>query len=152
MVRLAKLVDLTPWNRFTYRLWFSDREGRQTMPQKRDRPEEIIAKLSEAQALLAQGQEGAQAVKALGVSEVTYLSPSNPGQQWLLTARALVDIASGRVEVGRPLAVASPGPGQPSINAVAAGWPREQAERVRTQRLSSACDAGPQREHMLCLC
>lgn len=57
MVRLGKLVDLTPWNRFTYRLWSSDREGSQTMPQKRDRSEGVIAKLREAQVLLRRSKE-----------------------------------------------------------------------------------------------
>jgi putative transposase len=42
------------------------------MPQKRYRPEEIIAKLREAEALLAQGKKVPDVVKALGVSEVTY--------------------------------------------------------------------------------
>jgi len=86
------------------------------MPQKRDRPEEIIAKLSEAQALLAQGQEGAQAVKALGVSEVTYLSPSNPGQQWPLTAGDLVDIASGRSGRGRACSWRRLAGSRPTVN------------------------------------
>jgi len=71
------------------------------MPQKRDRPEGVIAKLHEAQVLLAQGKKVPNAVKALGVSEVTYLSPSNPGQQRPLTAGDLVDIASGRSGRGR---------------------------------------------------
>jgi len=42
------------------------------MPQKRYRPEEIIAKLREAQVLLGQGKKVPDVVKALGVSEVTY--------------------------------------------------------------------------------
>ena len=71
------------------------------MPQKRYRPEEIIAKLREAEVLLAQGKKVPDVVRALGVSEVTYLSPSNPGQQWPLTAGDLVDIASDRSGRGR---------------------------------------------------
>jgi len=42
------------------------------MPQKRCRPEEIIAKLREAEVLLGQGKKVPDVVKALGVSEVTY--------------------------------------------------------------------------------
>jgi len=42
------------------------------MPQKRYRPEEIIAKLREAEVLLGQGKKVPDVVKALGVSEVTY--------------------------------------------------------------------------------
>ena len=42
------------------------------MPQKGYRPEEIIAKLREAEVLLGQGQKVPEVVKALGVHEVTY--------------------------------------------------------------------------------
>lgn len=42
------------------------------MTQKRYRPEEIIAKLREAEVLLGQGKKVPDVVKALGVSEVTY--------------------------------------------------------------------------------
>jgi len=42
------------------------------MPQKRYRPEEIIAKLREAEVLLGQGQKVPEVVKALGISEVSY--------------------------------------------------------------------------------
>jgi len=42
------------------------------MPQKRYRPEEIIAKLREAEVLLGQGNRVAEVVKSLGISEVTY--------------------------------------------------------------------------------
>ena len=42
------------------------------MPRKGHRPEEIIAKLREADVLLGQGKKVAEVVKALGVSEVTY--------------------------------------------------------------------------------
>jgi putative transposase len=42
------------------------------MPQKRYRPEEIIAKLREAEVLLAQDKKVPDVVRALGVSEVTY--------------------------------------------------------------------------------
>ena len=42
------------------------------MPQKRYRPEEIIAKLREAEVLLAQGKKVPEVCKSLGVSEVSY--------------------------------------------------------------------------------
>ena len=42
------------------------------MPRKRFRPEDIIAKLREADVLLGQGKRVAEVVKALGVSEVIY--------------------------------------------------------------------------------
>ena len=42
------------------------------MPQKRYRPEEIIAKLREAEVLLGQGQKVPEVVKVLGIHEVTY--------------------------------------------------------------------------------
>jgi len=42
------------------------------MPKKRYRPEEIIAKLREADVLLSQGSAVADTVKAIGIHEVTY--------------------------------------------------------------------------------
>ena len=42
------------------------------MPRKQYRPEEIIAKLREAEVLLAQGRKVPEVVKVLGVHEVTY--------------------------------------------------------------------------------
>jgi transposase len=42
------------------------------MPQKRYRPEEIIAKLREADVLLGQGKKVREVTKTIGVSEVTY--------------------------------------------------------------------------------
>ena len=42
------------------------------MPRKGFRPEEIIAKLREADVRLGQGKKVGEVVKALGVSEVTY--------------------------------------------------------------------------------
>jgi putative transposase len=50
----------------------SDRQRRKTMSQKRYRPEEIIAKLREAEVLLGQGKKVPEVVKAIGVSEVSY--------------------------------------------------------------------------------
>ncbi len=42
------------------------------MAKQRYRPEEIISKLREADILIGQGQTVAQAIKTIGVSEVTY--------------------------------------------------------------------------------
>ena len=42
------------------------------MPKKTYRPEEIIAKLRQAEVLIGQGKKMPEVVKALGVHEVTY--------------------------------------------------------------------------------
>jgi putative transposase len=42
------------------------------MPQRHYRPEEIIAKLRDAEVLLGEGKKVPEAVKAIGISEVTY--------------------------------------------------------------------------------
>src|SRR5688572_17485446 len=48
-------------------------EPRRTpMPRKRHKPEEIVAKLRQVDILVAQGQSVADAVRSIGVTEVTY--------------------------------------------------------------------------------
>ena len=42
------------------------------MPRKRHKPEEIVAKLRQVDVLVAQGQAVADAVRSIGVTEVTY--------------------------------------------------------------------------------
>ena len=42
------------------------------MPRKRHRPEEIVAKLRQVDVLVSQGQSVADAVRSIGVTEVTY--------------------------------------------------------------------------------
>lgn len=42
------------------------------MPKKRYTPEEIVAKLRQVEVLVSQGQNIADAIRAIGVSEVTY--------------------------------------------------------------------------------
>jgi transposase-like protein len=42
------------------------------MPKKRYRPEEIIAKLRQAEVLLGEGKKVPEVVKVLGIHEVTY--------------------------------------------------------------------------------
>ena len=42
------------------------------MPRKRHKPEEIVAKLRQVDVLISQGQSVADAVRSIGVTEVTY--------------------------------------------------------------------------------
>ena len=42
------------------------------MPRKRHKPEEIVAKLRQVDVLVSQGQRVADAVRSIGVTEVTY--------------------------------------------------------------------------------
>jgi putative transposase len=47
-------------------------QRRKIMAKRRYRPEEIIAKLREAEVLLAEGMKVPDVVKALGIHEITY--------------------------------------------------------------------------------
>ncbi len=42
------------------------------MPRKRHKPEEIVAKLRQVDVLISQGQNVADAIRQIGVTEVTY--------------------------------------------------------------------------------
>ncbi len=42
------------------------------MPRKRHKPEEIVAKLRQVDVLVSQGRSVAEAVRSIGVTEVTY--------------------------------------------------------------------------------
>ena len=42
------------------------------MPRKHHKPEEIVAKLRQVDVLMAQGKPAAEAIRAIGVTEVTY--------------------------------------------------------------------------------
>ena len=42
------------------------------MPRKRHKPEEIVAKLRQVEVLTSQGQSMAEAIRSIGVTEVTY--------------------------------------------------------------------------------
>ena len=42
------------------------------MPRKIYKPEEIVAKLRQVEVLTSQGQSAAEAIRSIGVSEVTY--------------------------------------------------------------------------------
>src|SRR5579862_209564 len=46
--------------------------GRTAMPRKRHKPEEIVAKLRQVDVLVSQGETVADAVRTIGVTEVTY--------------------------------------------------------------------------------
>lgn len=42
------------------------------MPKKRHKPEEIVAKLRQVDVLVSQGQSVADAIRSIGVTEVSY--------------------------------------------------------------------------------
>lgn len=42
------------------------------MPKKRHKPEEIVAKLRQVDVLVSQGQPMADAIRSIGVTEVSY--------------------------------------------------------------------------------
>jgi putative transposase len=50
----------------------SDRRRRTDMPGKRPTPEAIVAKLRQVDVLVSQGKSVADAVRAIGTTEVTY--------------------------------------------------------------------------------
>ena len=52
------------------------------MPRKRHKPEEIVAKLRQVDVLVSQGQSVAEAVRSIGVTEVTYYR-WRPLRKWL---------------------------------------------------------------------
>ena len=47
-------------------------DRRTDLPRKRHKPEEIVAKLRQVDVLISHGQSVADAVRAIGVTEVTY--------------------------------------------------------------------------------
>jgi putative transposase len=49
-----------------------DMKRRTAMPRQRHKPEEIVAKLRRVDVLVSQGQSVADAVRGIGVTEVTY--------------------------------------------------------------------------------
>jgi hypothetical protein len=66
-------IGLHPRNRSTCNVRFFDRSGRKAaMSRKLYRPEEIIAKLRQAEVLLGEGKTLLEVVKVLGIHEVTY--------------------------------------------------------------------------------
>jgi energy-coupling factor transporter ATP-binding protein EcfA2 len=67
---LEKPTDLPPlkWSSLKYDFRMEDR----SMARKRHTAEEIVAKLRQVDVLMAQGRQVADAVRAIGVTEVTY--------------------------------------------------------------------------------
>src|SRR5215472_13508150 len=57
------------WSDLRYVFW---QQGRTAMPRKSYKPEEIVAKLRQVDVLISQGQSTADAIRQIGVTEVTY--------------------------------------------------------------------------------
>jgi putative transposase len=68
--QMAKSRDPPPLKWSALRYGFRAKED--TMPRKRHKPEEIVAKLRQVDVLVSQGQSVADAVRSIGVTEVTY--------------------------------------------------------------------------------
>ena len=66
------------------------------MSKKRARPEEIVAKLRQVDVLTAQGRPVAEAVRAIGVSEVTYRDEPLDGEVFYSLAEAKIVIEGWR--------------------------------------------------------
>jgi len=64
--------DRTPENRSTFKLCNRTEKEESEVPRKRYRPEEIIARLREAEVLPGQGKKVGEVMRAIGVSEVSY--------------------------------------------------------------------------------
>ena len=77
------------------------------MPQKRYRPEEIIAKLRQADVLLGEGKKVPEVTKALGIHEVTYYRWRREyGGMSLSQARRLKELERENAELKKMLAEA----------------------------------------------
>jgi putative transposase len=57
------------WSTLSYGFWL---EGGRAMPRKQYKPEEIVAKLRQVDVMTSQGQSVAEAIRSIGISEVTY--------------------------------------------------------------------------------
>src|ERR671915_335734 len=57
------------WSALRYALW---QQGGRIRWQGRDKPEEIVAKVRQVEVLTSQGQSMADAIRSIGVTEVTY--------------------------------------------------------------------------------
>jgi transposase len=72
------------------------------VPRKTCRPEEIIAKLRQAEVLLGEGKKVPEVVKALGVHEVTYYRWRREyGGFKVLQAKRLKDLERGNARLRR---------------------------------------------------
>ena len=58
------------WSTVSYGFWLDQED--QGMPRKQYKPEEIVAKLRQVDVLSSQGQSVSEAIRSIGVSEVTY--------------------------------------------------------------------------------
>lgn len=67
----GKAIDPPPLNWSTLKYVFG-RRRRTTMLKKRHKPEEIVAKLRQVEVLTSQGKSVADAIRTIGVTEVTY--------------------------------------------------------------------------------
>ena len=70
-LRLNSTRDPPPLNWSTLKYVFG-RRRRTTMLKKRHKPEEIVAKLRQVEVLTSQGKSVADAIRTIGVTEVTY--------------------------------------------------------------------------------
>src|SRR5687768_4631184 len=68
--RPASPRDYAKWSALRYALLAARRTDQ--MPTKRHKPEEIVAKLRQVDVLTSQGQSVADAIRSIGVTEVTY--------------------------------------------------------------------------------
>jgi len=66
---MATPRDYAKWSDSEYGFWPEEDQG---MGRKRHKPEEIIAKLRQVDVLTAQGAPVAEAIRSIGVTEVTY--------------------------------------------------------------------------------
>ncbi len=53
-------------------VWLMKPRGGIEMARKRHKPEEIVAKLRQVEVLTAQGKSASEAIRSIGVTEVTY--------------------------------------------------------------------------------
>ena len=75
------------------------------MPRKRHKPEEIIAKLRQVDVLVAQGRSVADAVRAIGVTEVTcYRWRQEYGGMSVSQARRLKELERENARLRRAVA------------------------------------------------
>src|SRR3712207_5545691 len=115
------------------------------MPRKGFRPEEVIAKLREADVLLGQGKRVVDVVKALGVSEVTYYRwRQECGGMSVPQAKRLKELETENARLRRAVADLTLDKLVLKEAASGNGWsaPGPQAERCSVRRTSRANVSG----------
>jgi putative transposase len=65
------IIGLPP-EKWSFLKWAFGPEEDEGMPQKKHKPEEIVAKLRQVDVLVSQGQSVAEAVRSIGVTPFTY--------------------------------------------------------------------------------